>query len=86
MNRSRNSYDRGDLPSTKKKEFWNPDGEAFQAQIPTNLPPQPKPECGQLTVENGTLVCHTCKHSHTLPVPDIDAFIRNHPELMKKKV
>lgn len=71
-----------DLPPTKKKEFWNPDGNAFQQQIPMNRPKQ-TPSCGRFKVENGFIVCHACKNIHSLAVRDIDNFIKENVDKME---
>lgn len=77
------SYDLPDLPATKKKEFWNPDGEAFQQQIPMNRPKQPSSPCGRFKVVNGHIICQVCVHNHSMPVKDIDKFIEENKDKME---
>ena len=86
MNRNQRGYDLPDLPKTsgkKGQEFWNPDGKAFQQQIPINQPSGEHPACGRIRVVNGFLVCNKCKNPHSIPVADIDKFIAENPDLME---
>lgn len=76
-----NKYDLPELPATKKKEFWNPDGQSFQQQIPKGRT-RPTPQCGKFKVENSQIVCQKCPNHHTLEVKDIDEFIKKYQELM----
>ena len=76
-------YDLPDLPATKKKEFWNPDGKAFQQQIPMNGPSNPSGPCGRFKVINGHIVCQMCKNNHTMPVRNIDKFIEENKDKME---
>lgn len=76
-------YDLPDLPATKKKEFWNPDGNAFQQQIPMNQPRMSSLPCGRFKVINGHIICQVCENNHTIPVKDIDKFIAENKDKME---
>lgn len=78
-----NKYDLPDLPATKKKEFWNPDGNAFQHSIPMDRPKPPSSPCGRFKVKNGQIICQACVYNHTIPVKDIDKFIAENKEKME---
>lgn len=77
------SYDLPDLPATKEKKFWNPDGKAFQQQVPLNGAKSNGDTCGKFTVVNGAVVCHRCVHNHTIPVRDVDKFIAENKDKME---
>lgn len=86
MNRNQRRYDLPELPATndrKAQGLWNPDGQASQVKVDLSQIKRETPQCGKLTVENGTLICHRCKHPHTLAVKDIDKFIKENPDLME---
>lgn len=72
------SYGQPDLPSTKKKGFWNPDGNALQQSV--TLRPLEKREHGLFTVKDGHVVCTACQNHHSIPTRDISKFIERNKE------
>lgn len=85
MNSKRSRAILPDLPKTGSEEQIersNPDGHAEEYQVKPGQRYQHT--CGELVVENGFLVCTRSKYPHTLEVKNIDEFIRNHQELMRK--
>lgn len=67
------AYGQADLPSTKKKSFWNPDGNALQHSV--QLRPIEKREHGLYVVKDGMIVCTACPHHHSIPTQDVSKFI-----------
>lgn len=88
MNRNQKKYDLPGLPATNDKKaqrFLNPDGQAEHYLVPKGeVKPADPHQCGMIVVRDGHLVCTKGKMEHTIPVKDIDDFIRKNETLMAK--